>query len=298
MMHIRNIPKQRGRGLSFQNRQQFHRLNNFHWRGLVIAHIAGQQVIRMHLERGDHLNRIFEIPIIEAAGLLRIFFQMVPVILEAQRKDAEAADHIERALAFSPSGEAIVEEWLDGPEVSANAFVLDEEVVFCAVSDRLVLEGFPGGLPRAHVLPSTAAGAAVGGIERLMGRVVAALGIRQGPVYAQLKLTAAGPRVIEVSPRLDGCHLWLLVRVVTGADLLAATAALLSGERPDLRPAVPGRAAVLTMLHRRPGEVFRRSDDAIPDGAWACGYHYREGEVVRPVNGFMETVGYHLAPVA
>jgi len=211
----------------------------------------------------------------------------------------EVAAGLERTLSFSSMREAIVEEWLPGPEVSANAFALDGRLVVCEVSDRLTLEGYPGGLPRAHVLPSQAASPEeVAAVAALLGRLATALGIRRGPLYAQLKLTPAGPRLIEVSPRLDGCHLWLLVRAVTGVDLLAATAVLLGGGRPDLGCGGPGRPAALTMLHRQPGAVFRHEDDVVPPDAIARGYHYRPGEEVRPVNGLMETVGYYLAPQA
>jgi hypothetical protein len=209
----------------------------------------------------------------------------------------EAAAGLERTLAFSAGGEAIVEEWLEGPEISANAFVRDGRVVLCLVSDRLVLAGFPGGLPRAHVLPSQAAAAGeLGLVEALLTVVVAALGIRQGPVYTQMKLTPEGPRLIEVSPRLDGCHLWRLGRAAAGIDLLGATADLLGGEEPDLVPRGPARPYTLYMLHRPPGAVFHRADDAGPVEAAASGYQYREGEVVRAVNGLMETVGWHLVP--
>jgi len=211
----------------------------------------------------------------------------------------EAAAGLERTLGFSSSGLAVVEEWLEGPEVSANAFVREGRVVACLVSDRLVLEGYPGGLPRAHVLPSQAgAPLQVAAAQALVADLVAVLGIRQGPVYAQLKLTPAGPRLIEVSPRLDGCYLWRLVRAAAGIDLLAATADLLGGGEPGLEPRGPARPYTLHMLHRPPGAVFRRADDPVPVEAAACGYHYREGEVVRPVNGLMETVGWHLVPGA
>lgn len=210
---------------------------------------------------------------------------------------AEIAAGLGRALSFSAGAEVIVEEWLEGAEVSANAFVQEGRVAVCQVSDRLVLEGYPGGLPRAHVLPSQSASAGeVAVVQALLQGLVAALGIRRGPVYAQLKLTPHGPRLVEVSPRLDGCHLWCLVRAVTGIDLLAATADSLDGGAPDLEGEEAGGAMSLVMRHRPPGVVFREADDPVPDGAVARGSHFREGEVVRPVNGLMETVGYYLMP--
>ena len=211
------------------------------------------------------------------------------------RSRDEVGAGLERTLSFSAVGEAIVEEFLEGPEVSASIFVLDGQVAVCQMSDRLALEGYPGGIPRAHRLPSQAATPQdAAAVTALLDQLVAALRIRQGPAYAQLKLTSGGPRLIEMSPRLDGCYLWRLVRAATGIDLLAATATLLGGGSPDLQAVGPLHPMSLLMLHRPPGAVFREVDVPMPAAAVAWGFHYREGEVVRPVNGFMETVGYCL----
>ena len=282
------------------------RLGQAEWFSPEAAHLARHKPSLRRFLAGHGLSPVAFAPVRGTADLER--WDCYPAVVKpadaaGQRgvfvagSAAEAAAGLERTLSFSATGEAIVEEWLAGPEVSANAFVRGGRVVVCLVSDRLVLGGFPGGLPRAHVLPSQAAsGPEAAAVEALLGKVVAALGIRQGPVYAQLKLTPGGPRLLEVSPRLDGCHLWRLVRAATGIDLLAATAGLLGGRELPLDGAGGPVRCTLQMLHRPPGAAFHEGDDAVSDGALARGYHYREGEVVRPVNGFMETVGWCLVP--
>ena len=54
------------------------------------------------------------------------------VFCAGSRQEAEAG--LARSLAFSRSETAIVEEYLDGPEVSVSAFVSDARLVCCQVS--------------------------------------------------------------------------------------------------------------------------------------------------------------------
>jgi phosphoribosylamine-glycine ligase len=282
------------------------RLGQAEWFGPEAARLARHKpsLRRFLAERG--LSPVAFAPVRAAAdldGWVRYPAVVKPADAAGQRgvfvagSAAEAAAGLERTLSFSATGEAIIEEWIEGPEVSASAFVRDGRVVVCQVSDRQALAGFPGGLPRAHVLPSQAASTPeTAAVKALLGGVVSALGIRQGPVYAQLRLTSGGPRLIEVSPRLDGCHLWRLALAATGIDLLAATADLLGGGEPHLEGTGAPARFTLQMLHRRPGAVFHEGEDGGPAGSLARGYLYREGELVRPVNGLMETVGWCLMP--
>ncbi|MBI5443586.1 MAG: ATP-grasp domain-containing protein [Deltaproteobacteria bacterium] len=207
----------------------------------------------------------------------------------------EAVRGLPWTLGYSAAGSALVEEFLEGPEVSANCLVVGGCLAFCAVSDRLLLDGYTGGLPRAHLLPGPGTAAAAQ-VRKLAARVVRAIGLENGPAYLQLKLTSAGPRLLEVAPRLDGCHLWRLIRGVEGVDLLGASLRLLVGSSPgalEVEAEAPPKA--LTFLRARPWTVFRRAEHPAPAVAEHVAYDYEEGEIVRPVNGYLERVGYHVA---
>ncbi|MBL8390560.1 MAG: ATPase [Candidatus Accumulibacter sp.] len=203
---------------------------------------------------------------------------------------------LDLALAASRSATAIVEELLEGPEVSANVFVVGGEIVVNELSDRLVVADFPGGIPRGHVLPAqSASDAARGAARALAARCVRALGIDNGPVYLQMKLTPCGPRIIEITPRLDGCHIWRLIREARGIDLLAASFQLLADE-PLRALDGPPRADDLS-LHfflQAPGEPFSRAPHQPPRAPLYSEFYLHDGHVVAPVNGHLEKVGYCL----
>ena len=142
--------------------------------------------------------------------------------------DAELEDALELARRSSRSGIALVEEYVDGPEVTVIGFSSRGEFVPLAVTDRVTAEPPAFGVALAHVWLSPHAEAAA----EVTRRAVEALGIADGPSYTQLRISAGGPEVIEVAARLGGGHDAELVEAATGIDLnrLALAAAL--GESP------------------------------------------------------------------
>ena len=154
---------------------------------------------------------------------------------------------IARAIAESRSGVAIIEELVDGPEVTVNAFSLRGEFHALTVTDRLTAEPPAFGVALAHVWPSEAGGQAAEVAEA----AVSALGIENGPSYTQLRIGPDGPQVIEVAARLGGGHDAELAKLALGVDLngLALQAAL--GEpiwSAALQPAPEVGGAVVRFL--------------------------------------------------
>ena len=140
------------------------------------------------------------------------------------RSAAELPDAIARAIEESRSGSAIVEELVDGPEVTVNAFSLRGDYHPLTVTDRLTAEPPAFGVALAHVWPSEAEGRAA----KIAEAAVKALGIENGPTYTQLRIGPKGPQVIEVAARLGGGHDAELAHLALGVDLngLALQAAL------------------------------------------------------------------------
>ncbi|HEU5372060.1 MAG TPA: ATP-grasp domain-containing protein [Gaiellaceae bacterium] len=195
---------------------------------------------------------------------------------------------IERARSAARSGAALVEELVDGPEVTVIGFSVDGAFTALAVTDRVVAEPPAFGVALAHVWPSRAV-SHISKVSEAVSRALAALGVQSGPSYTQLRIGPDGPRVIEVAARLGGGHDAELVETVTGVDLngLAIDAALgnklllsrrevrVGGavtrflvappgvlEHVDVPDDLPGVAVV--RIYREPGHVFaplRRGSD-------------------------------------
>jgi biotin carboxylase len=159
------------------------------------------------------------------------------------RSEEELPEAIARAIEESRSGVALVEEVVDGPEVTVNAFSLRSEFHPLTVTDRLTAEPPAFGVALAHVWPARSARPRSGHGEGARGNrevppgseaakvaesAVSALGIENGPTYTQLRIGPEGPQVIEVAARLGGGHDAELAKLALGVDLngLALQAAL------------------------------------------------------------------------
>jgi biotin carboxylase len=143
------------------------------------------------------------------------------------RTTGEAREAIEAAIAESRSGTAIVEEVVEGPEVTVNAFSVGGRFFPLTVTDRHTADPPAFGVALAHVWPSTSSWKKAARVAR---SAADALGITDGPTYTQLRIGPDGPQVIELAARLGGGHDAELVRAVVGSDLNGAALGAALGE--------------------------------------------------------------------
>lgn len=207
-------------------------------------------------------------------------------------RDSAFAPAVSAARPHSRTASVIVERFIEGPELSVNAYLVDGHLTFLLVSDRVTWPQFTG-LIRRHTIPSRWA-AENDFMKELTSALLDAssrLGIHQGPVYAQVIVDRLSPRIIEITPRLDGCHMWRLIREASGIDLLEIVLRhLLFATKPvfplDSRP----RPAMLDFHCQPPGGL---ADYSGMERAGRNIYRYYDhGDMVLPVNGHFEKIGY------
>ena len=115
-----------------------------------------------------------------------------------------------------------------------------------------------------------------------------------GPAYYQIKLrNGTDPVLLEVTPRLDGCHMWNLIRHYCGADLLdACFRHLLEGASVlDGKYEMPAEEYSLAFMSKEPNTRFAR-DEFDTEGAEHVCYYYDDGDRVLRINGYIEKCGY------
>lgn len=137
----------------------------------------------------------------------------------------------DQARGLARSSVVMVEELVDGPEITVNAFSVEGRFHPLTVTDRVVAEPPAFGVALAHVWPSELRSETVEAAVRLAKQAAEAIGVRDGPTYTQVLIGADGPRVGELAARLGGGHDAELCDAAVGVDLnrLAIAAAL--GER-------------------------------------------------------------------
>ncbi|WP_136520700.1 ATP-grasp domain-containing protein [Cellulomonas telluris] len=182
-----------------------------------------------------------------------------------------------RALrdVLAAAGEGmLVEELVEGPEVSVEALVQHGEVRWANVTAKTTTEGEgPYFAETAHVLPAALPAPAHASLLRANGDVLAALDLRDGISHAEFRLTPSGPVLMEVAARVPGDGITLMLHLATGAPLEPTLLDLALGEPVD-HPA-PRRRVGQRFLGTAHG-VLRgvAAADGVPvavladDGAW------------------------------
>jgi biotin carboxylase len=213
--------------------------------------------------------------------------------LEIVAPGGDLAAAVAAAQAESRDGLALCEEFVEGPELTVNAFVASGRFVPLTVTDRERALAF--GVATAHLFPSLHP---VGAVVAAAQAACAALGIASGPTYTQVLLAPDGPRVMEVAARLGGGHDGELCTAALGVDLSEAAVLAALGRTPGDLTAVRERAAVVRFLIAPAGRLVRVEglDEARALPGVELAYAYRApGTQIAPLLRGPDRAGFVLA---
>ena len=172
--------------------------------------------------------------------------------LSVVSSEEELGPAVAFAAEASRQGGVLVEELVDGPEVTVNAFSVGGDFRALTVTDRVTAEPPAFGVALAHVWPSEAP------VEEAVEAARAAaeaLGVREGPTYTQIRFGSDGPRVMELAARLGGGHDAELCEAALGIDLNALALGAALGRSPAIPPARPAGGACVCFLVAPPGRL-------------------------------------------
>lgn len=210
----------------------------------------------------------------------------------------ELQESILNAKQFSSNNTAIIEDFLDGVEISCNVLVSNGQIIFDTLSERLTYNDEYFGIPKGHVIPcvNIDENARKEAVE-LVHNVVKALDIKNGPLYFQMKATTKGVKIIEIAPRLDGCHVWRLIKDATDRNFLTETIEVLLNDHKNTQPVVlkDSKYYELIFQHSEPSQTFQEKSFPIPADALYHEYRYSNGDSINIINGKKEVVGYYVA---
>jgi len=222
------------------------------------------------------------------------------------RSFADLERHFHAALAESPSGETILEEFTDGLELNGLVVARGGEPYPLLLSDRLRPDGVGFGVGWIHSYPSRLFGDALEEAERVALRAVRTLGLRDGIAFPQLIVTDDGRAlVVEVAARIPGGQMADLAFHALGVDLvqIALRQALGEGTPDDLVVPRISRPTAIRFLTAHPGPLplgtVRRigSLDRVlaAPGVVQADVFLQVGEEIRPVRLDGDRRGYVIA---
>lgn len=148
------------------------------------------------------------------------------------------AETVERAFEYSKqssrSGDLMVEEYMEGPEVSVETLSVNGECHVIQITDKLTT-GAPYFVEMGHSQPSRHSEEMKKKIEEVAIAANRAVGIENGPSHTEIKVTKDGPKVVELGARLGGDNITTyLVPLSTGVNMVECCIKIALGEKPDL----------------------------------------------------------------
>ncbi|GLW94215.1 ATP-grasp domain-containing protein [Actinokineospora globicatena] len=171
------------------------------------------------------------------------------------RNETELGDAV-RALAGFPvnarqqvrNPAVLLEELLDGPEFSVETVTVDGRTTVIGVTDKSIV-GAPWFVESGHMFPAALSDKETSEVSATAVAAIEALGLDRVVGHTEVKLTAKGPRIVEVNPRPAGNRITELVRRTTGVDLPMLHVQLALGETPEVTPTPTGaRSAAVGFL--------------------------------------------------
>ncbi len=214
--------------------------------------------------------------------------------------------HLHEAVTLSPTGEAILEEYVEGTEMNGIVIGRDGELSVLTLSDRLRPPGKGFAVGWIHVYPATVYGDQQEEAERVAVHAPRALGMKTGIAFPQLIATPDGRVVVvECAARIPGGQMADLVRHAVGVDLIDVQLRMALGDplpdevvKPKFRQPLAIRFLTSSPGPLPAGRVTRLGPlDAVlaAPGVVGAGTYIEVGEVIRPVQVDNDRRGYVIA---
>ncbi len=203
--------------------------------------------------------------------------------------------HTDYGLGVRSNDRMLVERYMSGSLIGCDTFTVDGHHTLLGVHEKLMFAP-PSFAMRGGCFTPNRGG--FGDLERYVFSVLDAVGFDWGAAHLELMLTAKGPRLVEINPRLVGAKIPRLVGQALGRCIHDDLIALHAGERviAGAVPA-PGQVAVLRwIVADRPGVLQAIDLPPQADPRIRCVEVLKNaGDRVRPPFENADRLGYVMA---
>ncbi len=204
------------------------------------------------------------------------------------------AEAYEYTKGFSKTGTVLVEECMEGPEVSVETLSFDGECHVIQITDKIT-NGAPYFVEMGHTQPSRLPRDVREEIKKVTKAAAAAIGIKNGPTHTEIKVTKDGPKIVELGARLGGDNITTyLVPLSTGVDMVEACIKLALGDAVDIMPKF-NRGSAIRYFVNEPGiikKISGISEAKNSDNVKNVTVVHDEGEEAKLIRSSNDRVGF------
>lgn len=214
--------------------------------------------------------------------------------IDGPEQAERAFDGRDEEMAAGPG--LLAEAFLTGREISVETVSQHGRHLVVALTEKFIDENF---VEQGHVVPARVGPQERAAVERLVVRLLDAVGLVEGCAHTEVMLTADGPVTIESHNRMGGDRIYELVRLSHGTDLeqLSFSLPLDQDVLPDAPPEPDGAAAVW-FVRAEPGRVVAvdgAERAASSPGVCEVSVTVAPGDRVGPVRSSAHRIGYVIA---
>jgi biotin carboxylase len=204
----------------------------------------------------------------------------------------------------SPSGRVMVEEFLEGPQISTESIVLEGVAHTPGLADRNYefLDRFaPHMIENGGDLPTRLPADEQQAIRDLIQKAATSMGVRNGVVKGDVVFHDGKPFIIELATRLSGGYFCTHeIPLSTGVDFVGCAIRLALGERVSAEELLPRYQRCISQryLFPTPGRVVKiEGAQRVSEqpGIVFCQVRLRAGDLVGPVDSHPARAGLVMA---
>lgn len=215
------------------------------------------------------------------------------VILCRDESELRSAYPVLDEKARAASGQLLLEEFLRGPLYSVEAITYEGTTHILGITDRL-LGNLPYFVEVSYSFPIMFDEQTERAIYEMVTDLLQAMGVNCGATHTELILTADGPAIVEVNPRLGGGMIGPMISESYGFDIYEQLIRIAFNEAPQIPEHPVGGAATYVVYATTEGVIERVHDQIARTypGVKDIVINAKQGDLVKPPEDFRGDIGY------
>ncbi|MEI8349178.1 MAG: ATP-grasp domain-containing protein [Candidatus Omnitrophota bacterium] len=206
-----------------------------------------------------------------------------------------------RSKKESSLGRVMVEKFLDGPQISSESIIYDDNIYTPGLSNRNYeyLERFsPYIIENGGDLPVSLNDSQKKSLDEVLLKAANSIGIKRGSIKGDIVWTRNGPKVIEVAARLSGG--WFCtdeIPLSTGVNVVKTVIDMALGIKPNFTELIPKyhRGVALRYIFANKGKITGISGVNVVKGnpnVVKVGINIKPGSIIDEISDHTKRLGY------
>lgn len=150
----------------------------------------------------------------------------------------------------------LVEEFMEGPEISVDALVQNGEVSILGIADQVRMSP-PYFIQLEEYMPYICSPQQNNEIETLIKKTITAMGIKNSATHTEIIISKDGLKIVEIACRMGGDNIHDSVYQTTGYNLMFENIMIALGEKRTHQNINKGHSAMKYLLPEKAGKIVK-----------------------------------------